>query len=380
MWKLIVALVLAAGVAVGWLLWKQNRSEPLIVSGVVEADQIRVGSRVGGRVAEVMAVEGQRLARGAPLFRVEPYDFNEKLARAQAEVRALNAELRRFQAGFRTEEIAQARAHRDRLAAALAKAEAGPRQREIEIAEQKLKVAQANLELAEAEHKDIAALAPERDASRRELDQATRKLKASRAELAAAEQELLLLKEGTRQEDLADARAALAEAEAALKLVETGYRKEDVAAAEAKLAAAQAEAGVIQAQINELVVSAPLDCLVEAIDLRPGDIVPANAPAVSLLETSKLWIRAYVPEGQLAAARLGARVPVRLDSFPGQRFMGTITFIASEGEFTPRNVQTPEERSKQVFRIKLEIDDSAAAGGVRVGMLGDVLLAEAEGR
>lgn len=162
--------------------------------------------------------------------------------------------------------------------------------------------------------------------------------------------------------------------------MEAGYRKEEVAAARAKLAAAKAEAAAIEAQMAELVVVAPVDCAVEAIDLRPGDIVPANAPAVSLLEASKLWVRAYVPEGRLGAVRLGSKVPVRLDSFPGRTFTGTVSFVAGEGEFTPRNVQTPEERSKQVFRIKLTLEESAAASGVRVGMMGDVLLGEAEGK
>jgi multidrug resistance efflux pump len=115
--------------------------------------------------------------------------------------------------------------------------------------------------------------------------------------------------------------------------------------------------------------------VVEAIDLHPGDLVAPNAPAVALLDVSHLWVRAYVPESRLGEVRLGQKVPVRVDSFPGRRFSGRLTFIAQEAEFTPRNVQTPEERSKQVFRIKVELD--AGRDRLRAGMAADVLLSEA---
>jgi multidrug resistance efflux pump len=116
--------------------------------------------------------------------------------------------------------------------------------------------------------------------------------------------------------------------------------------------------------------------VVEAVELRPGDIVAANAPALSLLDTAHLWVRAYVPEGQLGRIRLGQQIPLRIDGLPDQRFTGRITFIAPEAEFTPRNVQTPEERSKQVFRTKITLESGQER--LRVGMMADVLLGEAE--
>jgi len=375
MWKALAGFLVAGAAIAAWLYWTQQRPRPLVVSGFIEADQIRVGSRVGGRVAEVFAVEGQRLRKGDPLYRLEAFDLEERLARAEATASAAAAELTRLRAGYRPQEVQQARGRRDRLAAVLAKARAGPRRREIEIAEQKLKVAQANLELAESEHRQIMRMAQQRTASQTEIDRAERELKKSRAELAAAEQELELLREGTRPEELAEAEAALAEAEAALKLLEEGYRAEDIRQAEAKLKAAEAEAAAIRRQIAELVVCAPCECTVEAIDLRPGDIVAPDAPTVSLLEANRLWLRAYVPENRLARIRLNQRVPVRIDGFGDRKFMGRITFIATEGEFTPRNIQTPEERSKQVFRIKITIEEGLER--LRSGMMGDVLLDEA---
>jgi HlyD family secretion protein len=110
--------------------------------------------------------------------------------------------------------------------------------------------------------------------------------------------------------------------------------------------------------------------------LQPGELVAANAPTISLLDLSKLWVRAYVPEGRLGAVVLGGRVPVRIAAAGGGDVMGRVVFISRDGEFTPRNVQTPEERSRQVFRIKVMLEEGRER--VRVGMTADVLLDEAK--
>ncbi len=370
--RVIIIFVVLAATIIGWLYWQQHRPVPFVVSGFIEADQIRVGSRVGGRVAEVIAVEGQRLKQGSPLYRIDPFDLKEQLAEAEATLGASRAELERLKAGFRPQEIEQARARRDQAAAMLAKLEAGPRPREIEIAREKLNAARANVELAQSESERLSRLREERQAASVELDKATRELKSARAEAAAAEQELGLLQEGTRKEEIAQAKATLVEAEQGLKLTEAGYRAEDIARAAAQVQAAEARLNAIKVRLAELTVSAPCDCQVEAINLRPGDLVAPNAPTVSVLDLSRMWVRAYVPEGRLGEVRLDEIIPVRVDSFPNELFRARISFISQEAEFTPRNIQTPEERSKQVFRIKAMLQDGLDR--LRVGMIADVLL------
>lgn len=367
----IIAVLLAASI-IGWLFWQKNRPAPFVVSGFIEADVVRVGSRVGGRVAEVTASEGRRMTKGTLLFRIDPFDLNEQYAEAQASLAAYRADLERLQKGYRKEEIEQARAKRDQAAALLAKLQAGPRSREIDIAREKLNTAKADLELAESEHQRIARLREANQAAVVEFDKAVRELKSARAQAAAAAQELALLEEGSRQEDIAQAKATLAEAEQGLSLLENGYRPEDIARAAAQVQAAEAKVAAIKVRLDELQVVAPSDSVVEAIDLHPGDLVTANAPTVSLLDLSRLWVRAFVPEGRLGEIRLGQQVPVRVDSFPERNFQGEITFIAQEAEFTPRNVQTPEERSKQVFRIKVNLLEGLEQ--LRAGMAADVLL------
>lgn len=239
---------------------------------------------------------------------------------------------------------------------------------------ERLNIARAELELAESEFERVKGLRAEASAAKVEFDKAVRELKRSRAQVAAAEQELALMEEGTRKEELAEAAAALAEAEAAVQLAEHGFRAEEIAQAAAQVASGQAQVDALRTQIEELTVVSPCECVVEGISLRPGDLVAANAPAVSLLDLTRLWVRTYVPEERLGEIRLGQRVPLRVDGIPGRRFAGTVTFLATDGEFTPRNIQTPEERGKQVFRAKITLEESVEL--LRVGMGADVLFDE----
>ncbi len=375
--RIAALFALAAGLLISFLVWTQNRSQPFVVSGFVEADEIRVGSRVGGRVAEVAVNEGDTVKTNDLIFRLDPFELNHELARAEAQVAAATADLERLRSGFRVEEIEQARARRDLAQASLDKLVAGPRQQEIVIAQEQLKIAEAAFDLAESEYQRIAKLHETERAAPTEYDTAVRARKAAMADVARAKQSLELLEEGSRKEDIAAARAQLAESAAALKLVESGNRIEDIAGAEARLLAAEAQARAIRVQIEELRVVSPCDCVVEAIDLRPGDLVAPNAPGTSLLDLTRKWVRAYVPETRLGEIKLEQKVSLRIIGMGDRAFTGRITFIARDAEFTPRNVQTPEERSKQVFRIKVRLDEGST--DVRVGMTADILFGEDAG-
>ncbi|MFO0972773.1 MAG: efflux RND transporter periplasmic adaptor subunit [Phycisphaerae bacterium] len=374
----VVVFAVAAAALTAYLFWATNRKTALVVSGYVEADQVRVGSRVGGRVAEVRAVEGAEVRPGVLLLRIEAFDLNERLAEAEAQLAEATAEAGRLRSGFRAEEVEQAKARRSRAESVLAKLESGPRKREVQIARERLSAAQSRLELAKAEHERVLRLSKESQAAQIEMERVTAALRAATAESAMAEQEVGLLEEGTRAEEVAEARAARAEADAAARMVEAGYRKEEVARAESAAAAAQARVAAMRQAVAELTVASPCACVVEAVELRPGDLTAANAPALTLLDLSRKWVRAYVPEAAIARFGVGQRVPVGADGFGDRRFWGRISFIATEAEFVPRNVQTPEERSKQVFRIKVTLEEGGES--LRVGMPVDVYLDEAEAR
>ena len=353
--RILFFLVLAAALTAS-LFWSQRQQGPLQVSGFIEGDEIRVGSRVGGRVARVLVEEGQVVTAGALLVELEPFDLAEQAARARAELGSRRAELGRLTAGFRAEEIAQAAARRDQLAARLELLVNGPRPQEIEVARAEVRLAESKLELAGLEHERAKNLEADSVASRNSLDRAKSDLEVARATLDVQQQILEELEEGTRKEDIARATAELAEGEAALELVKNGYRAEDVEMARSAVTADEAALASIERRIEELSVRAPIDGVVETVRLRPGDLVAPDAPVLSLLDPSRLWVRAYVPQSQLVV-KPGDIVMVKVDAFPARTFRGRIGFIAREAEFTPRNVQTPEERGEQVFRIKVYLEE-----------------------
>ncbi len=364
----LVALALVLGAA---LVWSQSRPEPLKVSGFVEADEIRVGSRVGGRVREVAADEGQRVSAGELLVQLEPFDLEEQRSQAAAMLGEKQAEAAKLTAGFREEEVAQAAHRAEQLEAVLLKLKAGPRKQEIAAAIARKQLAEAELERTRTAHARVESLFKSGASTQDDLDKATTDLRVARATVAVRTEELNLLEEGTRPEEIAEAEARVKEAAEAFQLAKNGYRAEEIAAAKAATASARAALAAIESRLKELDIVAPVDGTVEAVDLQPGDLVAANAPVVSILDRRRLWVRAYVPENHLNL-KSGQTVDVTVDSFPGKRFQGTITFIARQAEFTPGNVQTPEERSKQVFRIKVTMHDPE--GVLRPGMAADVWL------
>ncbi|MEZ5967040.1 MAG: efflux RND transporter periplasmic adaptor subunit [Planctomycetota bacterium] len=370
--RLVTLILVLAGAGLAFALWRsQQRVEPLKVSGLLEAHEIRLGSRIGGRVARVHVAEGDTVATGQALVELETFDLRERRAQAAALVAERTAERDRLELGYRPEEVAQARARRDQAKAYLDRMEHGARAQEVAAARARVDQAQAELVLVQQRWKRQRELFDERVAAQDAMDQADNELKAAQAIVVARQEELALLTEGSRSEDVAAAKAQLAEAEAALALRQAGYTREERAAAAATVDAAGAALAAIDRQLEETRIEAPCAAVVEALDLRAGDLVAPNAPVLSLREPAPLWVRAYVPEA-LARFRVGARVAVTVDAFPGRRFAATITFVAGEAEFTPRNAQTPQERSKQVLRIKATLDEGLDQ--LRAGMAADVWL------
>lgn len=351
-----LALIVIAACAVAALVYSQYRRVPLQVSGFVESYEIRIGSRIGGRVQRVLIEEGASVQKGDLLVALEPFDLNERRAQAQSELAARTADYQRLAKGYRTEEVAQAKATYDQLAAQLAELEHGPRQPEIAAAEAQVRLADAQLMLAQQQMDRVERTFARNAATQDDMDQATTSLRVARATLESRQNDLALLKQGTRPEQIDQAKAKLEEVRQVWLMRQNGYRPEEIAEAKAAAEAAEAALKAIEQQLAELNVTAPLDAVVEAVDLRPGDMIAPNAPVLSLLDTSRLWIRAYVPENHMGV-KIDQPVWVSVDSFPNERFRGHITYISRQAEFTPNNVQTPDERSKQVFRIRVTLDE-----------------------
>lgn len=366
---LLIALVV---VALGGLVaYSKFRPPPNSVSGFLEADEIRVGSRVGGRVKEVRVEEGEAVSAGQLLVELEPYDLLEREKEAVATLAQREADYLRMKSGFRAEEIAQAEAKFNQAKAYYDKLKAGPRKQEIEAARGRLQVAQAELLLARQNFTRRTQLYEKNSIPKEEFDAANEQLESAQAQSLVRQQELGLLEEGTREEEIREAEGQVAEAKAAWELARNGYRSEDIDQSKAARDAAQAAVDVVREQTKELRIVSPVNGLIEALDLQPGDLVSAGAPVLSVLDKEDLWVRCYVPQNR-SAIEVGDKLWVNVDGLGGERFLGVVVFVARQAEFTPSNVQTPEERSKLVFRIKVELNEKV--GRLRPGMTADVSL------
>jgi multidrug resistance efflux pump len=152
-----------------------------------------------------------------------------------------------------------------------------------------------------------------------------------------------------------------------------GNRPEDVRAAEAALDREEQRLAFLLRQSEETVVKSPADGIVESLDLRPGDLVPANQPVARILEPGQLWVRVWVPEPLLGGVHVGQKVAVTVDTFPGREFPGKIVEIRQQGEYTPRNIQTLKQRMDQVFGAKVALEPSPE---LKPGMAAQVRLLE----
>jgi multidrug resistance efflux pump len=179
------------------------------------------------------------------------------------------------------------------------------------------------------------------------------------------------------QRDYDAAQVAEATTRQTYEELKRGTLREDIEEGEANLARAEQALAFAQRQREELVIEAPAAARVEILDLRPGDLLAPNQPAATLLEESQLWVRIYVPEPKLGRVTVGQPASIRVDSFPGRDFPGRVTEIRHQAEYTPRNVQTLEQRNDQLFGVKVTIDP---APELRPGMAALVTLDEQAAR
>lgn len=357
--------VLAIGLLayVGWSVWEARR--PYEWSGTVEARTIDVGSRVGGRVKAVLVKEGDKVDAGQPLVELEPADLPAQRLMAKAQLDQATATLDKLKNGARPEEIEQAKARAQTAAAALEETRVGARSEEIAGARARLVATQVAADKAKLDADRARRLFDTQAISRAELDDAEAASKGAMAQRDALAQALDQLENGSRREDIAQAQARAVEAHASAKLVVLGSRVEDIQAAQAEVEAAQGRVDQMDVLLGELVIRAPRASHVESLDLRPGDILGPNATAGSLVEDDQLYVRIYVPETQLGFVHAGQEVPISVDSFPGRTFRGVVEHVNQVGEYSPRNLQTADERANQVFATRVGLHQD---GDLRAGM------------
>ena len=355
---LAVAAVLAAtAVYANWF----RRDNSLRGSGTVEARNIRVGSKVGGRIDNVLVREGDAVQPGQVLITFDDKELQAALEQSRAN--ALKAER-----GYRPEEIAEARAAAEQAKADYEMRENGYRKEDIDAAQDDLERAKADEIRTRLDFERYDALAKKDLVSKQQRDTAEANWKMALAQKEMSKHKYDEMQRGYRPEEIASAEARYLQARANLEKMEHGNRREDIEQAKAAFA-------LDEARFRERQVVAPSAAIVEVLDVRPGDLIAPNTPVATLLEKDQTYVRIYIPETELGRVKVGQKAEVRVDSFPKTVFDGEVEQINQQAEFLPRNVQTRDERVHQVFGVKILINDPA--GRVLPGMAADVKLKSA---
>lgn len=352
----VVVLALAAG---GWFAWRKlgakEEDGALRVSGTIEITDAEVAFKIPGRVAERLVSEGDEVEAGQLVARLEAADLEEEAALRRAEVEAAQAALAELENGTRAEDVAAANAAADAAKAKLAELVNGSRPEEIEAARARVAAAEADETYERANLDRAAALLAKDVIPPEEHDRARRAADAAAARLAEVKAALALVLAGPRKEAIDRARADAAAAAANAARAVAGPRKETVEAARARLAQAKAALSLAETKLGYARIVSPLTGLVLTDEVEPGEYVSPGTPVVTVGDVETVWLRAFIPETELGRVKVGSRAKVTADTWPGRVYEGRVTFLSAESEFTPKSVQTPEQRVKLVYRIKITI-------------------------
>ncbi len=379
----LLLLVLVA--FAGWSWWRaQDTANGVIkASGRIEVTEVNVSSKVTGRIAVLHVDEGDDVRQGDPVATLAGEEIEAQLRQARATSQSAEAKLGQARIALRVEPItvqSQIRQAQENLRAAeerLRMLKTGSRVQEIEEGRANVTQALARQEIARVTRDRFRSLLADGAIARQDFDRTETDLQAAEAAVRAARERLGLLEEGARAEDIRMAQADRDRAAAALDAARAAaatvdIRQQEVRVAEASVREAWANAERLETQVAELRVAAPLDATVLTKAAERGEVVAANKPIVLLGDLDHPWIKVYVPETVLGNIQLGNTARIFVDSFPGQAFQGTVTWISDQAEFTPKNIQTAEERVNLVYAVKISIQN--AQRRLKVGMPADAEL------
>ena len=317
----LVALLLAAGCA------PEAPDDSIRVSGFVEATEVQMSSEAGGRVIELRVSEGDRVNAGDVIARIDTRDTELQIQRLRADRAAADAQLRLLRAGSRVQDIRQAEA-------------------QVRAAEADVTTVEAEMKSAQIELDRFEALLQANAGSRKQRDDAQARVDVARERRRSAAERVDAAREAAGR-------------------LQSGARPEEIDAARARVDSVDAQIASLQKGVADATVIAPLAGVVTQTLIDAGELIARGTPIAVVTDLDHAWANLFVPEPMIPRIALGQATTVVTDA-GGAGLPGKVTFISPRAEFTPRNVQTAEERSKLVYRIKVAVDNRA--GTLKQGM------------
>jgi len=365
----VILLVVVAAAWVGWSRYsKGDDPNRMRLSGNIELTQVDIAFKTAGRLIERRVDEGDRVKQGQLLARIDRDILESQRNRDAASLQSVETLLtqQRTAIAYQRESIQRdaelRRAELQQAQAQLDKLLAGSRPQEIQYARAQVEDAKSLSEQARADWDRAQALFKNDDISRSQFDQFRARHESAAAVLKRFDENLALVVEGPRKEDIEAARAQVSRAQAALRVneaqqIDLQRREQELETRKADIERARAQMKMTDFQLADTSVYSPVSGVVLSKSADVGEILAAGTTVVSLGDPGHPWLRGYIPERDLGRVKLGQKARITTDSYPGKEYWGKVTFINSEAEFTPKQIQTPEERVKLVYRIKIEVDN-----------------------
>jgi HlyD family secretion protein len=365
--------LLASFVALSVGMWscglgKRRGDAGIVISGNIELTRVDIAFKIPGKVVELPIDEGVQVTKGTLVARLDSLQTERQRDRDQAALRSAETMLVQQQTAVEYQraaleaDLAMRQAAVKQAEARLQELVSGSRKQEVEQAQAAANAARTDFALAQSDWARAETLYRNDDISTAQHDQYKARFDGSSAALKQAEERLALVVEGPRKEQIDAARAQLDQALAGVKAseaarIELKRKQQELQTRDAEIARARAQVRVTDAQLEDSVVASSVNGVVLVKSAEIGEVVGAGSTIATIGEMDRPWLRGYITESDLGRVKLGARAKVTTDSFPGKVYWGRVSFISSEAEFTPKQIQTPEERVKLVYRIKIDIEN-----------------------
>jgi HlyD family secretion protein len=348
--------------------WRRVAPESLKLYGNIELTQVDMAFKIPGKLIELRVDEGDPVQKGLTLARLDTLQLDRQKTRDVAAQEGAESEIPQLETSIEGQKATLA-AETDLRRAQLAQAQARLEELLAGSRDQDIRQAQAMVEEAQSQHQQAAqdweraqVLHKNDDISTSQFDQYRMRFDSTAAALRQSRERLSLVVAGPRKEEIDGARAQVEQARANVQLTEASRlelkrMEQELQTRHAQVDQARAQVAVIDAQLADSIAASPVDGVVLVKSSEAGEVLAAGTTFVTIGELDRPWVRAYIGEQDLGRVKLGAKVKVTTDSYPGKVYWGRVAFISSEAEFTPKQIQTPEERVKLVYRVKIEVEN-----------------------
>lgn len=389
--KKFIPVILIFGIALIGLLWfrwsKSENKNAILLSGNIELTEVNIAFKIPGKLVELTVDEGNPVKKGMVIARLHQEQLLHQRDRARAALAVSESRLAQLHTAIEYQretvqaQIEQRQAESSQVEVRLKELLAGSRTQEIEQARAAVHRARTEYELARKDWERGQVLYKSEAISASQYDQYRTRYETAEANLKQAEEQLALVLEGPRQEDIEAARAEVSRAKASLRLakaqrIEIRRKEQELETVRADIERARAELALITSQLEDTEAVSPIEGVVLVKAAEVGEVLAAGTTVVTVGDLDHPWLRGYINERHLGRVKLGARVKATTDSFPDKVYWGHVSFISSEAEFTPKQIQTPEERVKLVYRIKINIDNPQHELKVNMPADAEILLSE----